>query len=361
MVKIAVYTVALNEAANAERWAESAADADYRVVADTGSTDDTVDLLAKAGVTVHRLALRPWRFDVARNAAMALIPSDVDICCTMDMDRFLAPGWRSKLEAAWTSETTALFCRVEYRATPSDPTPLRAWPAKNFHHRWGYRFKRPVHEALTFDGDKEVTTGCQEIVMYEVQDHTKSTRSQYLPLMELAHREDPQDSQICFWLAREYMWANQAERAVELLESYLSLPTSTWNDERSEAMRYLARLQPQRRMQWLDKSRTETPYRREVWLDIAEELQRHSDWANVFWACTNGIERTRQTGSYLDEGNAWGARLFDLGAIAAWHLNVRDKAVEWATKALECEPGNERLKENLKFLLQSSHEFRSSE
>jgi hypothetical protein len=33
-VKIAVYTIALNEAAHAERWAESAADADYRVVAD---------------------------------------------------------------------------------------------------------------------------------------------------------------------------------------------------------------------------------------------------------------------------------------------------------------------------------------
>jgi hypothetical protein len=38
--------------------------------------------------------------------------------------------------------------RTIYRASVDDPTPFRQWPAKNFHHRWGYRNKRPVHEAL---------------------------------------------------------------------------------------------------------------------------------------------------------------------------------------------------------------------
>ena len=80
-MKVAVYTIALNEAANAQRWADSAADADYRIVADTGSSDDTVERLTRAGVTVHQIAIRPWRFDDARNAAMALIPDDVDVCC----------------------------------------------------------------------------------------------------------------------------------------------------------------------------------------------------------------------------------------------------------------------------------------
>ena len=76
-------------------------------------------------MTVHRIAIRPWRFDDARNAAMALIPADVDVCCTMDMDRCLEPGWRPKLEAAWTPETTALYCRTVYRASVDDPTPLQ--------------------------------------------------------------------------------------------------------------------------------------------------------------------------------------------------------------------------------------------
>ena len=50
--------------------ADSAADADYRIVADTGSTDDTVERLSRVGVTVHKIAVKPWRFDVARNTAM---------------------------------------------------------------------------------------------------------------------------------------------------------------------------------------------------------------------------------------------------------------------------------------------------
>jgi hypothetical protein len=357
-LKVAVYTIALNEAAHAERWAASCADADYRIVADTGSTDGTVELLTAAGVTVHRLAIRPWRFDLARNAAMALIPADVDVCCTMDMDRCLEPGWRPQLEAAWAPGATALFNTVVYRASPGDPNILCGWPAKNFHHRWGYRFQRPVHEALVYSGD-EATCSCAEIVMTEVQDHSKSTRRQYLPLMEVAHKEDPADSQICFWLAREYMWANRAEEASQMFERYLGLPASTWRDERAEAMRYLARTQPERKLHWLDRARLEAPHRREIWLDLAERLHEAEDWLNLFWACANGIEKTRRTGSYLDEEHSWGARLFDLGAIAASHLNLGDRAVDWGTLALDLDPHNERLRNNLYFFTHRRDELRA--
>jgi len=357
-LKVAVYTIALNEAAHAERWANSAVDADYRIVADTGSTDDTVERLSRAGVTVHRIGVDPWRFDDARNAALALIPADVEVCLTMDMDRFIAPGWRPKLEAAWTPETTAVFNRLVYRSSVDDTTPLRGWPAKNFHHRWGYRFKRPVHEALVFTGQQEVMRSCEDIVIYEVQDHTKTTRGQYLPLMELAHKEDPDDAQICFWLGRDYMWGNQCEQGSELLQRYLSLPTSIWGEERSEAMRYLARMQPDKKMLWLDMARMEAPHRREIWLDLAEELHSKADWPNLFWACTNGIEKTRPTNSYLDDAHCWGFRLLDLGAIASWHLNVMDRAVEWGQKAIELDPGNQRLKNNLDFFVRRREEVR---
>jgi hypothetical protein len=358
-VKIAVYTIALNEAAHIERWANSAVDADYRIVADTGSTDDTVERLSRAGVTVHRIAIRPWRFDVARNTAMALIPADVDVCMCMDMDEFLTPGWRPKLEAAWTPQTTALYCRKAARASVDDQTPRSSFPVKNFHHRWGYRFRRAVHEELLFTGEKEVTGDCGDIVINHVQDHSKDTRKQYLPLMELTHKEDPQDSQICFWLARDYMWANQQAEGIEVMQRYLALPSSTWAEERAEAMRCLAKMQPDRRMFWLDRARMEAPHRRETWLDLAEEFHAQADWLNLFWACTNGIEKTHRTGSYLDDQHCWGFRLFDLGAIASWHLNAMDRAVEWGQKALELDLNNERLKNNLDFFIRRRDEVRA--
>ncbi len=112
-------------------------------------------------------------------------------------------------------------------------------------------------------------------------------------------------------------------------------------------------------MLWLDRARIEAPHRREIWLDLAEEFHGQSDWLNLFWACTNGIEKTRHTGSYLDDPHCWGFRLFDLGAIAAWHLNVMDRAVEWGRKALELDPNNQRLKNNLDFFVRRREEVRA--
>jgi glycosyltransferase involved in cell wall biosynthesis len=356
-MKIAVYTIALNESAHAERWASSASDADYRIVADTGSTDDTVERLTQAGVTVHRISVRPWRFDVARNTAMALIPDDVDVCCTMDMDMFLEPGWRPKLEAAWTPETTALYCQLVWRTSADDLTPLRGYLARNFHLRWGYRFKRPVHEALSFAGE-EALRQCSDIVMNHVRS-SGTDRERYLKLMELALEEDPNDSQICLWLGRDCLWAGRHERGIEVLQRFLALPSSDSPVERSEAMRCLAKMQLDKKMFWLDKARTEALDRREIWLDLAEEFHEQGDWLNLFWACTNGIENTRRTGTYLDEQQCWGFRLYDLGAIACWRLNVMDRAVEWGQKALDLDPENQRLKTNLEFFIRRREEVRA--
>ena len=44
---------------------------------------------------------RPWRFDQARNAALALVPDDVDICVSLDLDELIMPGWRRVLEGLW--------------------------------------------------------------------------------------------------------------------------------------------------------------------------------------------------------------------------------------------------------------------
>ena len=88
-MKIAVYTIALNEAQFVERWYESAKDADYLMIADTGSADGTVEKALALGINVHVISVRPWRFDDARNAALALLPDDIDYCISLDMDEVL--------------------------------------------------------------------------------------------------------------------------------------------------------------------------------------------------------------------------------------------------------------------------------
>ena len=86
-MKICVYTITKNEEKFIKRWAESAKDADLLLIADTGSTDDTVKIARENGVVAHEICVTPWRFDHARNASIALIPKDIDVCICLDADR----------------------------------------------------------------------------------------------------------------------------------------------------------------------------------------------------------------------------------------------------------------------------------
>jgi len=324
-MKIAVYTIALNEQAHVERWANSAREADYRIVADTGSSDDTVERLTAAGISVYRIAIRPWRFDDARNAALALVPSDADLCISLDMDEFLVPGWRDVVEDAAKRGATRLTYNYAF-SYHQDGTPAIVYRRAKIHGRWGYRWKRLMHEEVRCVGPEETHIVVDALLIGQIQD-IKKDRKTYLPLLEQAHAEDPTDSQICFWLARDLKFAGRNTESADKFIAYLALPASTWPDERAEAMRLLAQLQPEAARGWLHKAITEAPRRREVWLDMAELHYAHKDWASLFWACINGIEKTSRTGSYLDNPQSWGPRLFDPvrlpAGISAWSTGRR--------------------------------------
>ena len=99
-LSIAVYTIALNEATFVPRWIDTTRDADYRLVVDTGSTDATVAKLVEQGVTCPSIRINPFRFDDARNAALALLPV-CDVVVSLDMDEVLTANWRHHLERSW--------------------------------------------------------------------------------------------------------------------------------------------------------------------------------------------------------------------------------------------------------------------
>ena len=75
---------------------------------DTGSDDNTVNLLQENGVFVKQERITPWRFDIARNKSLELVPEDTDICVCTDLDEVFVPGWREKLEQIWIESTDRL-------------------------------------------------------------------------------------------------------------------------------------------------------------------------------------------------------------------------------------------------------------
>lgn len=348
-MKIAVYTIALNEEQHCDRWANSVKEADYRIVLDTGSKDNTINKLKDLGVDVYQQYIVPWRFDIARNAALALVPIDADICISMDMDEFMQPGWRQKIEATWSKDTTRFGYTYVFDYKP-DAAQQQGFYADKIHSRHGYEWKRPVHETVFSTTGKDVIANDMSVIMNQIQDRTKSTRSNYLPLLKMAHDEDRKDSQIAFWYGRELMYTQNYEEAVEVLKRYLALPNSIWNSERSEALIYLSRLDTSKSWEYLVMATAECPTRREVWYEIVQYCYDRQEWINLFWAALNGIEKSRKEGSYLDREDAWGSRIPDLGSIGAWHCGCLDKAIQLAEMAHSQNPNDGRIKNNLELM-----------
>lgn len=344
-MKIAVYTIALNEEKFVERWATSAKDADYLFILDTGSTDKTVSKAKKLGVHTATASIKPWRFDDARNVSLSLLPDDIDMCIALDMDEVLIPGWREQLEAI-QPETT----RPRYQYTWSwteDGKPGLQYGGDKIHARHGYRWKHPVHEVIVTDRIEEVQewTGLE---IHHYPDNTKS-RGQYFPLLELSTKEDPLDDRNAFYLGREYFFYQRYEEASKELRRHLSLEKAIWPPERAASMRYLAKAEPQNTREWLEKAIKESPGRREALVELSQHFYTNQDWQNCYWRAIDAIAISEKPLDYLCEEFAWGALPFDLASISAWNLGFKEEAIKYGELALELDPENGRLINNLNF------------
>ncbi len=343
-LRVAVYAIALNEAAHAVRWIESAKDADYLVVADTGSTDGTQAVLREAGVAVHAIHVRPWRFDVARNASLALIPQDVDYCIALDLDEVLLPGWKAELEVAHRNGWTRPRYRYVWSWT-ADGAPDLVYSGDKIHARTGYRWRHPVHEVLTPYAIPE-SSGHVGLEIHHHPDSSKG-RGQYLPLLELAVAEDPNDDRNAHYYARDLMYAGRLQDSAKEFKRHLALPTARWKPERAASMRYLAKCEPERRLEWLWRATEEAPGLREPWVELAEAYYARKAWAHCYAAATTALAIASKDLVYLTEAKSWGALPHDLAAIAAHHLGRHAEAERHGSDAAAHDPGNERLVANL--------------
>ena len=100
-LKICVYAICKNESKFIKRWLESIKDADYICVLDTGSTDNSIELLKDANVILGEKTFEKFRFDEARNESLKLVPKDTDVYICLDIDEVMLPGWRSAIEKVW--------------------------------------------------------------------------------------------------------------------------------------------------------------------------------------------------------------------------------------------------------------------
>lgn len=346
-MKVAVYTIALNEEQFVRRWFESSKDADYHLIMDTGSTDLTRKIALELGIHVEVVKVRPWRFDIARNSSLFALPDYIDYCIALDMDEVLLPGWREELEKAHEQGWT----RPRYQYTWSwneDGTPGLQYGGDKIHARHGYRWKHPVHEVLTTYGGVEEIQGWTGLQIEHHPDNSKS-RGQYFPLLKMAVDEDPYDDRNAFYYARELYFNEMYKEAATEFKRHLGLPRAVWKPERAASYRYLAKCEPDNEESWLLKAIEESPNRREPLVELAGLYYRRQEWANCYLYSVKALSITEKPLDYLCESFAWGATPYDLAAISAYSLGLPSEALAYGEEAAKLEPDNSRLTNNLEF------------
>jgi glycosyltransferase involved in cell wall biosynthesis len=300
-MKIAVYTIALNEEKHVERWYNSVKDADYILIADTGSTDRTVEIAKSLGINVFNISIKPWRFDTARNTALALLPDDIDLCVSLDMDETISEGWREILEKTSGNQITYVFDNYYKQHSMVN---------NKIHSRHGYVWKFIMHEGIVQDRtipDIEFAYGLE---VYHLPD-TEKPRKQYLDLIKAALDETPNITRYYKYYTDALVSLERYKEAEEWYLKMLEVPGFSKYDS-AHVYRILANIIPEKFGEYMLCCLGEAPDRREPYYYIAKWYGEHDRWEECLGWCEKALEVKNTIVDIFKDNDAWGEPMIEL-------------------------------------------------
>ena len=351
-MKICVYAICKNEEKFIRRWYDSVKEADGIYVLDTGSTDNSVNLLKSLGVVVKQEIINPWRFDVARNKSLEMVPAYFDVCICLDLDEVLLPGWYQNIKTLWKSGLTRL--RYVYNwSLDKFNQPIISFYGEKIHKRDGFTWINPVHEILKYNGEEKYLY-TDKVIINHYPDSKKS-RSSYLPLLELAVKEDPENDRNTHYLGREYMYYEEYDKAIEVLERHLNLKSATWKDERCASMRFIARCymklnRPREAIMWSSLAIKESPYLRDPYMEKALIYYELGNYKEVEKLCREALKIKKHPKTYINEIFTTDASIYDILSVACFYNGKYYASLRYVKKALELDQDNERIISNKKLI-----------
>lgn len=363
--KICIYAITKNEEKFVDRWYESMKEADSIVVLDTGSTDNTVKKLKELGVTVETKIIDPWRFDVARNESLKLVPDDCNILFCTDLDEVLEPGWSKVLKERWID---GYHERAIYKYTWShleDGSEGRVFKYNKIHSR-NWKWRSPVHELLyninTNSNEYEFNKSLylfDEIHLHHYPDMNKS-RSSYLPLLELRAKENPDDYYGLIYLAHEYYYRNMNGKSIKLLNDILNKFSDKCTDlEIASCYLFIGdnfskiadnnkdkELYYEAIYSYLEAIKIDNTYI-EPYLNLSKVYLSLNDYSSAEFYTKQGIKNSYRHYTWLERDTSWSYEPWDILCRACYYGDNKKDSIIYAAKALSFEPNNKRLKDNL--------------
>ena len=360
--KICVYAICKNEIQFVDRWLNSMSEADYIVVLDTGSTDGTFEKLKDDSriFRVEQKIISPWRFDVARNVSMTLIPDDANILVCTDFDEVLNLGWADILRNKWKEDTTRGYYRYAWSHNEAGE-PADIFKYDKIHSR-DYEWVFPVHEVL-FPKDRnnfhEVKIDFKDqIFLHHYPDQTKS-RSAYYDLLKISVQENPNDSHVRMLYARECMSRKEYDEALKEYLATLQMPDVDAPNKRLVLLECLGRCADIYAIQqnydeaiwYCQEFIKEDPTYREPYFIMAE-LYNNMHMYTLAEACIGAaLKYSTRKYTWVERKDSWLGLSNNLLSISQIGLRQYDQAIQNCSEALKHDPNSPELLKRMNMLL----------
>ena len=346
--KLCVYAICKNESEFVDRWVNSLkGEADYVVVLDTGSTDDTVEKL-KAYEPFVRVEqydymneLGYFRFDKARNDSMNLIPIDADVCVCLDLDEIPRGGFgqiiKSKFEEGYQEIRGYL---VNYT---NDKNGVNQWEHSRAHSNsrlWVW--EKVIHEGVNYN------------FVIEHHPDLNKDRSVYKELLDYACKEYPENPYYGIEYGVELITRYSKEEAIAAFERCLN------ECDFSEVDGYKLKVQALINLAMLieDKNRSVELLReaeginrtRRLYNNLADAYEALDDADNAIASLKDALSIESNSNDWTEDGRLFTGFIEDRLSLF-YYFKKHDllSAISWAAKALLLDPDNERLQNNLRW------------
>ena len=277
-MKIGIYMIVKNEEEMLPRCLESIKDFDAIYIADTGSTDKTVEIARK--YTKHVYTSYKWEdsFCKARNFILSKVwkNKDIDWLLVIDADEYLENTYEQVKKVLEQAEASLVNvkCKAEKSGVLHDSPRL--------HKNTPEIFWNKTHDAhnLLNATSREFS---DIVIVYGYSPAHKKDKDRTMRILLKTLSEHPEQTREKYYLAREYYDRKLWQKAIDMYDSYIK--DSKFLSEKNDA--------------WLIRAR------------CLAELGKYVEACDSAWEAikynANFEEALRFIGGHMDEGNkeAW--------------------------------------------------------